>query len=79
MLHLVLLLLTAVASQAAFPPVSGWRPVLGDWAKPVLTADNSTWQHTAVQEPQVRELLFVVERVVVVSDGYLLDTVQTTA
>ena len=27
--------------------------MLGDWSKPVLTADNNTWEVDAVQEPQV--------------------------
>eukprot|EP01052_Picozoa_sp_SAG31_P020836 SAG31_NODE_1584_length_7827_cov_2.129788_4_plen_364_part_00 len=37
-----------------FPPRGKvWKPVLGDWSAPVLTADNSTWEHNAVQEPQV--------------------------
>ncbi len=36
-----------------FPPISGWQPVLGDnWSQPVFTA-NDTWEHDAVQEPQV--------------------------
>ena len=35
------------------PPAAGWQPVLGDWSKPVLAADNSTWEVDAVQEPQV--------------------------
>jgi hypothetical protein len=48
-------LLAAAGACAAqnFPPATGWQPVLGDWSKPVLTADNSTWEHSAVQEPQV--------------------------
>ena len=45
----------------AFPPTtpgSGggggmWQPVLGSWNNPVLVADNTTWEHSAVQEPQV--------------------------
>jgi hypothetical protein len=45
---------TAEGSTArSFPPTPGWQPVLGDWNLPVLTADNTTWEKTAVQEPQV--------------------------
>lgn len=47
--------LSAAAASASFPVPAGkvWQPVLGDWSKPVLTADPTTWEHTAVQEPQV--------------------------
>ena len=38
-----------------FPPTpaAAWAPVSGNWSVPVLTADNATWEHSAVQEPQV--------------------------
>ena len=53
-LPLLLLLLPLTTHSAHFPP-SGkvWKPVLGDWSKPVLTADAGTWESDAVQEPQV--------------------------
>ena len=38
---------------APFPPNMGYEPVLGNWSVPVLSPDNATWEHTAVQEPQV--------------------------
>lgn len=41
-------------SFAAFPPTgAAWRPAKGSWDLPVLEADNATWEHSAVQEPQV--------------------------
>jgi hypothetical protein len=50
---LPLLLLVPAAAHAtflpAFPPSTGWEPVLGNWSNPVLVADNSTWEHSAVQ------------------------------
>ena len=49
---LVLALPTESFAQR-FPPAGGYKPVLGDWSKPVLTADNNTWEFDAVQEPQV--------------------------
>jgi hypothetical protein len=48
------LLLLSPPAAASFPPAGGWRPLLGDWGTPVLTADNATWEHDAVQEPQVQ-------------------------
>jgi hypothetical protein len=39
---------------AGFPPPGNvWKPVKGSWNTPVLTANASTWERTAVQEPQV--------------------------
>ena len=40
---------------AAFPPPGAdvWEPVTGSWNAPVLRADNSSWEHSAVQEPQI--------------------------
>lgn len=37
-----------------FPPGGAvWKPATGSWNTPVLTANASSWEHTAVQEPQV--------------------------
>eukprot|EP00729_Bicosta_minor_P013454 gene13454-18396_t len=49
MIYLLILL-----SGASFPPSGDvWKPVSGSWNTPVLQADNATWEHSAVQEPQV--------------------------
>lgn len=54
------LCLTAASTRAHnggfFPPTTGWVPVLGNWSLPVLSPENGTWEHTAVQEPQVNSL-----------------------
>ena len=45
---------TAPANAVAgmFPPGGAvWQPVGGDWSVPVLSADNTTWEHTAVRLP----------------------------
>ena len=53
MLLLQLLLFAPALAHAAFPPDKGWKPVSGAWITPALVADNTTWEHSAVQEPQV--------------------------
>ena len=47
------MLLAISLASASFPPTTGWKPVLGSWDMPVLTADNATWEATTVCEPQV--------------------------
>jgi hypothetical protein len=50
----MLFVLLAVPVMGAFPPGGAvWKPVGGNWSVPVLTADPTTWEHSAVQEPQV--------------------------
>ena len=46
-------LLPATAPPRFPPGGKVWKPVLGDWSKPVLTADPASWEADAVQEPQV--------------------------
>ena len=42
----------ANAVAGMFPPGGAvWQPVGGDWSVPVLSADNTTWEHTAVRRP----------------------------
>eukprot|EP00040_Diaphanoeca_grandis_P008818 m.46529 g.46529 ORF g.46529 m.46529 type:complete len:347 (-) comp20271_c0_seq1:437-1477(-) len=48
------LLASCVAEQTPFPPGGAvWEPALGSWNSPVLQADNTTWEASAVQEPQI--------------------------
>lgn len=51
---LSLVLLAMVSDAKRFPPAGAvWEPVLGSWNDPVLKADNTTWEATGVQEPQI--------------------------
>jgi mannan endo-1,4-beta-mannosidase len=50
---LYLLVFGITVSGTFIPTGAVWKPALGSWNKPILTADNTTWEHTAVQEPQV--------------------------
>ena len=49
-------MLWAAAVVGAFPPAgAAWKPVTGSWDTPALSADPSSWEHSAVQEPQILE------------------------
>jgi len=40
--------------SSSFPPGGAvWKSATGNWSTPVLVAESTTWEHSAVQEPQV--------------------------